>query len=601
MLGNEQPLDLYKLFMVVKDKGGYDVVCKNRLWDLVGEEYGLGVKVGSSVELVYSKYLSTLETSLKNVVDGEFPKCDLVDDRVKFGERLMELQAEFLMGDYGEEDAGDSIYECRRKLCNRVKGVNPELNAAELERVYDYIDGRKLCGTNRVKDVNLESNAANKVLNGGLVDVCMQDCKKNETSLRKLVNHNAAMEIMEGFDGGKILAMDDGSDAANSMPGLSDGSKSCANDDASDSGDDVLVLEPSSVNRASFGRKRKRDSMTEMLSWVTSTAKNPCDPVIGSMPEKPKWKSYGNQEIWKKVLLFREAAFLKRDFGSTCEKLSWQAQRMHPCMYDDNLGTNYNLRQRIKCDNGLLAGKSSSALQRTPSSDTENSAKKKLFDSGDSQSSLDTPPTVNIPLGPNHQTEVPEWTGTIYESDSKWLGTQIWPLKTVKSKFLEWEHVGQGRQDSCSCQVQGSVECVRLHIIEKRSKLKLELGVAFYQWSLDKVGEDVGRWWTQQEQKKFKDAVKSNPASLDRCFWDNIFKTFPKKSRETLVSYYFNVFLLQRRAYQNRHTPDNIDSDDEESEFTSLRGIFGHQTNKPNSITILSPKKPQTKPHTKGR
>jgi hypothetical protein len=149
--------------------------------------------------------------------------------------------------------------------------------------------------------------------------------------------------------------------------------------------------------------------------------------------------------------------------------------------------------------------------------------------------------------------------------------------------------------------VQGSVECVRLHIIEKRSKLKLELGVAFYQWSLDKVGEEVGRWWTQQEQKKFKDAVKSNPASLDRFFWDNIFKTFPKKSRENLVSYYFNVFLLQRRAYQNRHTPDNIDSDDEESEFTSLRGIFGHQTNKPNSITILSPKKPQTKPHTKGR
>jgi hypothetical protein len=283
------------------------------LWDLVGEEYGLGVKVGSSVELVYSKYLSTLETPLKNAVDGEFPKCDLVDDRVKFGERLMELQAEFLLDDYGEEDAGDSVYECRRKLCNRVKGVNPELNTAELERVYDYIDGRKLCGTNRVKDVNLESNA-----------VCMQDCKKNETSLRKLVNHNAAMEIMEGFDGGKILAMDDGSDAANSMPGLSDGSKSCANDDANDSGDDVLVLEPSSVNRASFGRKRKRDAMTEMLSWVTSTAKNPCDPVIGSMPEKPKWKSYGNQEIWKKVLLFREAAFLKRDFGSNCEKLSWQ-------------------------------------------------------------------------------------------------------------------------------------------------------------------------------------------------------------------------------------------------------------------------------------
>ena len=41
MMSNGDPLDLYKLFMVVKEKGGYDAVCKNKLWDLVGEEYGL--------------------------------------------------------------------------------------------------------------------------------------------------------------------------------------------------------------------------------------------------------------------------------------------------------------------------------------------------------------------------------------------------------------------------------------------------------------------------------------------------------------------------------------------------------------------------------
>jgi hypothetical protein len=32
--------------------------------------------------------------------------CDLVDDRVKFGERLVELQAEFLLADYGDEGVG---------------------------------------------------------------------------------------------------------------------------------------------------------------------------------------------------------------------------------------------------------------------------------------------------------------------------------------------------------------------------------------------------------------------------------------------------------------------------------------------------------------
>ncbi|CAL5192700.1 unnamed protein product [Lathyrus oleraceus] len=603
MLGSEQPLDLYKLFMVVKDKGGYDLVCKNRLWDLVGEEYGLGVNVGSSVELVYSKYLSTLETPLKNVVEGEFPKCDLVDDRVKFGERLMELQAEFLLDDYGEEDVGDelkSVHECRRKFCgtNRVKGVNPELNAAELERVYDYIDGRKLCDANRVKDANLEAIAVKKVKSGGVIDVCMQDSRTDEISLGKLGDQNDAVEIMEEFDEGKIKAVDV-SDTVNDMLRLSDGSKRCDNDDDND----LLILDTSSVNRESFGRKRKRESMSEMLCWVTSTAKNICDPVVGSMPEKSKWKSYSNEETWKKVLLFREAAFLKKEFGSNCEKLSWLAQKMHPCMYDDNLGVNYNLRQRIKSDNGVLVGKSASIFSRLRrnSSDTESSTKKKLRDSCASESVLDTPPTVNIPLGPNHQAEVPEWTGTIHESDSKWLGTQIWPLKTVKSRLLDRESVGNGRRDSCKCRVQGSVECVRFHIAEKRAKLKLELGVAFYQWNLDKIGEEVRRWWTPQEEKKFKDVVKSNPASLDRRFWDDIFKAFPKKSRESLVNYYFNVFLLQRRAYQNRHTPDNIDSDDDESEFTPLKGVFGHQTSKPPSITLLSPKKPQTKPQSKGR
>lgn len=255
---------------------------------------------------------------------------------------------------------------------------------------------------------------------------------------------------------------------------------------------------------------------------------------------------------------------------------------MHPSMYDEIAGGFYNLRQRIKCDKRLL---------EKPASDGEFSDP-----SGGAQGDL--PDTVPIPLGPRHQADVPEWTGKTYESDSKWLGTQIWPLKTVNSRLLEREPIGKGRQDSCGCQVQGSIECVRFHISEKRSKLKLELGVAFYQWNLHKAGEAVGNFWTQHDEKKFKDVVKSNPASLDRCFWDDIFKAFPKNSRENLVSYYFNVYLLQRRAYQNRHTPDNIDSDDDESEYTPLKKVFGHRSD---SITLLSPKKPQTKPHTKGK
>ena len=288
---------------------------------------------------------------------------------------------------------------------------------------------------------------------------------------------------------------------------------------------------------------------------------------------------------------------------------------MHPSLYDDHPETTYNLRERLKYDKRLSSGKSLSSvgsssessigaegdLDRTPSPHTEERAEKQLLDSSDAHSGLDGCATVRIPLGPSHQAKVPEWTGMPSESDSKWLGTRIWPSEKVNSRLLiERDPIGKGRQDSCGCSVPGSVECVRFHIAEKRAKVKLELGKAFNEWSFDKTGEEVRRLWTEEEEKKFKDVVQSNPSSSsDGYFWDHIFRSFPKRSRADLVSYYFNVFLLQRRGYQNRHTPDNIDSDDDESE---LRNVFGHQTQKsgqqtqkPRSSILLTPKKAQTK------
>ncbi|XP_027925530.1 AT-rich interactive domain-containing protein 1 isoform X3 [Vigna unguiculata] len=636
-MGNGEPLDLYKLFMVVKKKGGYETVCKNRLWDLVGEEYGLGVKVGSAVELVYSKHLSALERCLKNVAGGKFSEYGLEGDRVKFQKHLMEAHTESMLENSGEEVED----ELERRECgrpdgrkfsggNRVKCVKPESNGAENENAYeyingskscgsnsvkdknsdsngneydnvcDYLEGRKLCGTNRVNGVNPEFNEAKKVRRPGLVDLDMlEDHNKGEPIVVKFCGFNTEMDTPEEFDEGKLLTVD-ASDAESDMVRLSDGRKSNNKNDDDDS-DEVLILDPSSVDKNKFGHKRKRESVSEMLIWINSIAKNPCDPALGSIPEKSKWKSCSSQEIWKQALLFRKAVFLKKDFETANEQLSWQSQKMHPSMYDDRVGALYNFRKRLKCDERSLFGKSTSNgvssssktkrgdLKRTLSSRSEDVVDKKLHDS----CSLDKYARVHIPVGPNHQAEVPEWTGMTCESDSKWLGTQIWPTKSVNSKWclVERDPIGKGRQDSCGCPVQGSVECVRFHVGEKRSKVKMELGEAFFQWRLDMVGEEVRSSWTDEDEKKFKDVVKSNPASLDKCFWDHLFKTFPKKSREDLVCYYFNVFLLQQRAYQNRHTPDNIDSDDDESEFTPLRKVFGHQTPKSRNLTLLSPKK----------
>jgi hypothetical protein len=59
---------------------------------------------------------------------------------------------------------------------------------------------------------------------------------------------------------------------------------------------------------------------------------NPCDPAVGSLPEWSKWKSHGKEEMWKQVLLAREAIFLKRQLDSTAEQ--WQVYMLeHPGRY----------------------------------------------------------------------------------------------------------------------------------------------------------------------------------------------------------------------------------------------------------------------------
>ncbi|XP_019432987.1 PREDICTED: AT-rich interactive domain-containing protein 1 [Lupinus angustifolius] len=552
MLGDGSNVDLYKLFMVVKGKGGYDVVCESKLWDLVAKESGLGSSVGSSVKLVYRKYLGALDAWLKKVADSKVAECGLVDDRDKFGKQLMELQAEvkgLLLFDYADN-------KCVGKLKGEFDGEGK--------------DGRNLCVKKRVQ-------------NGGNCDVEMMDGVVNE--------HSDGMTVTGEVDGGKLYAkLGFGvhvSDGENSTVGLVCGGKS----DVEDGG-----------NGVSSGHKRKRESMPGLLSWVTSIAKNPGHPAVGSLPDKSKWKSNSNQESWKQVLSFRGAVFYKRRFDSSIEQQNWLNQRMHPFMYDDHSGGSYNLRERLRHDKRLLLAKAKATAQnssgssrgsrdfdRTPSPQTRDHAEKQLVDSG-----IDGCPEVRTIVGPSHQAEVPEWTCITSESDSKWLGTQIWPSQKGNLRLLiERDPIGKGRQHTCGCSVPGSVECVRFHIAEKRGKVKLELGGAFYLWNFDKIGEEVKHLWTKEEEKRFKDVVGPDPLPEGYYFWDHIFRAFPKKSRADLVSYYFNVFLLQRRAYQNRHTPEDVDSDDDEAE-DGLRNVFGHQTQK-SRCSILTPKKSATK------
>lgn len=69
LLGDGQLLDLYQLFSVVKERGGYDAVSRKGLWDSVIAELGLDLQVLSSVKLVYDRYLSDFESWLSKTIE----------------------------------------------------------------------------------------------------------------------------------------------------------------------------------------------------------------------------------------------------------------------------------------------------------------------------------------------------------------------------------------------------------------------------------------------------------------------------------------------------------------------------------------------------
>lgn len=248
---------------------------------------------------------------------------------------------------------------------------------------------------------------------------------------------------------------------------------------------------------------------------------------------------------------------------------------MHPNMYDGQRGS-----ERLRCSERLLSAKDSFKKARIGSESLSSDFRSAEYPADKQSDSMAYSVALwgnyqcrkRIPLGHLFQANIPEFTGKTNEIDSTWLGTRIWPLEKCENKgvLIERDRIGKGRQDSCGCEFPGSVECVKFHVAQKSSRLKLELCSAFEGWKFDSMGEKVALFWTKEEQNRFQDMVKLNPLSEDKYFWDELLKLLPRKDKEALLSYYFNVFLLRRRGYQNRISPSNVDSDEEESESGQL-------------------------------
>ncbi|MBA0605183.1 hypothetical protein Godav_017783 [Gossypium davidsonii] len=644
-----QPVDWLKLFLVVREKGGYNAVSESGLWDSVATESGLGLNVASLVKLVYIKYLVSLERWLERIVQSEDLKSEshYTGNLVEMGIELKRFLSEFSQVEESVV-AGSGGGE---KIVNGEQSMDIDITKDFL----DYNEVEKLRNDDDLKSVVVDSDGEKKFINvdeyvhtpsdlvksaGNSTDVekfCNEDevksaimedsveCKKcthsdddvvklDSSDIKEKLSSNKrkrdSSAIMEDSVECKKCTHNDDDvlklDSSDIKEKLSSNKRKrdssaimeefveCKKYTHSD--DDVVKLGSSDIKEKFSSNKRKRDSMWGMLNWVKEVAMDPCDLVVGSLPESSKWKSYGSEELWKQILLFRVAAFHRKDDHSSSDQSKMQkTQKMHPCMYDDNTKIGYNLRERLSCTKKLLFGKTDAKGQNWSQYSGNHSDFNGTCDSVTPGSVFDYEADIQVPIGPQFQFEVPVWTGVASGSDAKWLGTRFWPLDKKENRFLiERDRIGKGRQDLCGCQVQGSLQCVKFHVAEKRSKLKLELGPAFKKLKFDKMGEDVASAWKEGEQKMFSNIVKSNPSSQQKCFWDEICKHFRNKSREELVCYYYNVFLLQRRAYQNRVTPSNIDSDDEPESELVAKGI-GQEAIKPYTSILISPKKSQKK------
>lgn len=144
-------------------------------------------------------------------------------------------------------------------------------------------------------------------------------------------------------------------------------------------------------------------------------------------------------------------------------------------------------------------------------------------------------------------------------------GTCVIPMpdNEATAKFC-YENVGH-----CKCLDHGSIRCIRQHVTEAREKLRQNLGLeVFSELGFCDMGEEVAEKWTEEEEIAFHNVVLSNPMSLGKNFWDHLPAAFPSRTKKDFVSYYSNVFMLRKRAEQNRVDPVYIDSDDDEWQTT---------------------------------
>ncbi|CAF2050907.1 unnamed protein product, partial [Brassica napus] len=183
-------------------------------------------------------------------------------------------------------------------------------------------------------------------------------------------------------------------------------------------------------------------------------------------------------------------------------------------------------------------------------------------------------PRKQVPIGSDYQADIPECVKEEV-SEEQVMEKCVIPMPDRETDFFE---IGKGRKE-CVCVDKGSIRCVQQHIMENREGLFETVGYEkCLSIGLGEMGEEVAGKLTEDEEDLFHEVVYSNPVSLDRDFWKQLKSAFPTRTMKEIVSYYFNVFILRRRAVQNRSRSLDIDSDDDEWQVEYDNTFYGSQT-----------------------
>ncbi|KAK4791841.1 hypothetical protein SAY86_032254 [Trapa natans] len=186
-------------------------------------------------------------------------------------------------------------------------------------------------------------------------------------------------------------------------------------------------------------------------------------------------------------------------------------------------------------------------------------------------------PQKPVPIGPNYQADIPPWNpngakrrspdfcstseAVSQSGDRVLVGHSVIPMP-YSGSFQD--EAGAGRSE-CWCHDKGSIGCVRIHIVEAREKLGRILGSKeLKELGFLDMGELVADKWTEEEEQLLHEIILLNPPSTGKNFWDILSSEFSSRTKAEIVSYYFNVFMLRKRALQNRFDPSNADSDNDE-------------------------------------